>query len=325
MKAIRVYEFGGPEVLQYEEVPAPVAGPGQAVVRLEYAGVNFGDTPQFHGTYPGAKVPMTPGAEGVGVITSLGEGVTGLQVGQRVATGGDLGTCAELIAVNADRLIPLPEGMDPKQACAVLMQGRTAHYLTQDAYPIREGDRVLIHAGAGGVGSLLIQLAKRAGAYVFATVSSEEKADFARDQGADHVINYTTEDFAEVILEATNGKGVDAIFDAIGKTTIAGDLRCCARRGHIVMYGAASGPPPPIDFSQQAMRPRGSVYVSIHYGADYRRDTAEQIGRAYDLFRWVQEGELRLHIHREYPLAEAADAYTEIENRGTMGKILLTM
>jgi len=325
VKAIRVYAFGGPEVLQFEDVPDPVAGPGQAVVWLRYAGINFGDTPQFHGTYPGARVPMTPGAEGVGVVASIGEGVTEVQPGQLVATGGDIGTCAEMIAVNADRLIPLPAGLDPKLACAVLMQGRTAHYLSRDAYPIKPGERVLVHAGAGGVGSLLIQMAKRAGAFVFATVSTEEKADFAREQGADHVINYLHEDFAEAILEATNGDGVDAIFDAVGKTTIDGDLRAVARRGHIVLYGASSGPPPPIDFSQQAMRHRGSVYVSTHFGADYRRTPQEQTGRAYDLFRWLQEGELRVHIHREYPLAEAADAYIEIENRGTLGKILLTV
>lgn len=325
MKAIRVYEFGGPEVLQFEDVPDPVAGPGQAVVKLQYAGINFGDTPQFHGTYAFAKVPMTPGAEGTGTVVAVGEGVTDIQVGQRVATGGDLGTCSELFAVNADRLIPLPAGLSSKDACAVLMQGRTAHYLSRDAYPIKEGDKVLIHAGAGGVGSLLIQMAKRAGAYVFTTVSTDEKADFAREQGADHVINYSHEDFAEVILEATNGEGVQAVFDSVGKTTFEGSLKSVARRGHLLMAGAASGPPPLVDFSQQAMRHRGSVYISTHFGADYRRNTQEQIGRANDLFRWLQEGQLHVHIHREYPLAEAANAYAEIENRGTMGKILLTM
>jgi NADPH2:quinone reductase len=325
MKAIRVHEFGGPEVLELEEVPDPVAGPGQAVVKLQYAGINFGDTPQFRGTYAFAKVPITPGAEGAGTVIAVGGGVTELQVGQRVATGGDLGTCAEMIAVNADRLIPLPANLDSKQAAAVLMQGRTAHYLSRDAYPIQEGDRVLIHAGAGGVGSLLIQLAKRAGAYVFTTVSTDEKAEFAREQGADHVINYSNEDFAEVVLEATNGKGVEAVFDSVGKTTFEGSLKCTARRGHLVMAGAASGPPPLVDFSQQAMRARGSVYISTHFGADYRRTPEEQVGRAYDLFRWLQEGELRTHIHREYALAETADAYREIEDRKTMGKILLKL
>lgn len=325
MKAIRAYEFGGPEVLKLEEVPDPVAGPGQALVRLEWAGINFGETPQFRGTYAFAKVPMTPGSEGAGTVVALGDGVTTLQVGQRVATGGDSGTCAEMLAVNADRLIPLPAGLDTKMAAAVLMQGRTAHYLSRDAYPIQPGDRVLIHAGAGGVGSLLIQLAKRAGAFVFATVSTDEKADFAREQGADHVINYTNEDFAETVLEATNGEGVEVVYDSVGKTTFEGSLRCTARRGHLVMAGAASGPPPLVDFSQQAMRVRGSVYISTHFGADYRRTPEEQVGRAHDLFRWLQEGELRVHIHREFPLAAAADAYREIEDRKTMGKILLKL
>lgn len=325
MKTIRVHEFGGPEVLRLEEAPDPVPGPGQAVVRLQYAGINFGDTAQFRGTYAFARVPMTPGSEGAGTVVAVGEGVTNLTVGQRVATGGDMGTCAEMIAVNADRLIPLPAGFEPRLAAAVLMQGRTAHYLSRDAYPIQRGDRVLIHAGAGGVGSLLIQLAKRAGAFVFTTVSTEEKAEFAREQGADHVINYSREDFAEVILEATNGEGVQCVYDSVGRTTFEGSLKATARRGHLVMAGAASGPPPLVDFSQQAMRHRGSIYISTHFGADYRRTPEEQVGRAYDLFRWVQEGELRVHIHREYPLAQAADAYREIENRGTMGKILLTL
>jgi NADPH2:quinone reductase len=325
MKAIRANEFGGPEVLKLEDVPDPVAAPGQAVVKLEYAGINFGDTPQFRGTYAFAKVPMTPGSEGAGTVVALGEGVTSLQLGQRVATGGDFGTCAEMIAVNADRLIPLPAGLDTRQAAAVLMQGRTAHYLSRDAYPIQADDKVLIHAGAGGVGSLLIQLAKRAGAYVFTTVSTDVKADFAREQGADHVINYSNEDFAEVVLEATNGEGVQAVFDSVGKTTFEGSLKCTARRGHLVMAGAASGPPPLVDFSQQAMRPRGSVYISTHFGADYRKTPEEQVGRAYDLFRWLQEGELRTHIHREFSLAETADAYREIEDRKTMGKILIKL
>ena len=321
MKAVRIHEPGGVEVLRYEDVPDPVAGPGQAVVTITVIGVNFGDTAQRSRNYRGQPLPQTIGIEAVGVVTSVGAGVTEVQPGQRVAIAGEPGAYAEQAAVNASRLIPIPAQLDDKRAAAVLMQGRTAHYLALDACPIHAGDKVLIHAGAGGVGSLLIQIAKRRGAYVFTTVSSAEKARFAADLGADYVINYVEQDFEAVIGEATGGEGVQAVYDAVGKTTFEGSFRSLARKGHLVMYGQGSGPPPPLDFER--MRARGSFHVSSHAGADYRQTREELFGRTDDLFRWLREGELRLHISKEYPLSAAAQAHHDIESRGTIGKLLL--
>ncbi len=322
MKAIRIHKSGGPEVLQYEDCPEPIAGPGQAVVRIQYAGVNYGDTGVRRGTYPGGDVPgVTPGIEGVGVVTEVGEGVTEYRPGDSVAIAGELGCYAELIAVRSERLIPMPAGIDAKLAAAGLQQGRTAHYLAHDAYPIQPGDRVLIHAGAGGVGMMLVQMAKNRGAYVFTTVSNDEKAQFAREIGADEVIDYTRDDFAAAVLKATDGDGVQAVYDHVGKTTFEGSLACVGRKGHLLMYGQTSGPPPPVDFG--ALRSKGSFYVSTHSGADYRRTTEELIARAHDVFRWIREGDLRVRIHKEYPLADAWQAHRDIESRGTIGKLLL--
>lgn len=322
MKAIRVFESGGPEVLKYVDVPDPVAGPGQAVVRIEYAGVNFGDTGVRRGTYPGGDVPgVTPGIEAVGVVAAVASDVSLVHPGDNVAIAGDLGCYAEYHAVHADRLIPLPQGISHRDAAAVLQQGRTAHYLAHDAYPVQPGDRVLVHAGAGGVGMLLLQMAKNRGAYVFTTVSSEEKAQFASSIGADETIIYTREPFADAVMRATRGEGVKAVYDHIGKDTLQGSLDSLARKGHLVMYGTTSGPPPPVDFG--ALRHKGSFYVSTHSGVDYRRSREELIARAHDVFRWVSEGALQVHIHAEYPLAEAWRAHRDLESRGTIGKLLL--
>jgi NADPH:quinone reductase len=323
MKAIRVSQPGGPEALEYVDCPDPTAGPGEAVVKLEVVGVNFADTLQRQASYPGgaSNLPMTPGLEAAGVVTAIGDGVSDVRVGERVVVAGAPGSYAEQMAAPTHRLIPLPAGIDAKSAVAATMQGRTAHYLVYDAYPVQAGDRVLVHAGAGGVGMFLIQLAKRLGAEVFTTVSTPEKARFAAEMGADTVINYTQQDFADVVMDATNGEGVQAVYDAVGKTTFEGSLRCVGVRGHLLMYGQSSGRPPPIDL--HAVQPRRSLYVSYHSGADYRRTREELIARAHDLYRWIREGELRVHIHKEYPLADAAAAHRDIQSRGTIGKLLL--
>jgi NADPH2:quinone reductase len=322
MKAIRIFESGGPEVLRYVDLPDPVAEPGQAIVQIAYAGVNYGDTSLRRGTYPGGGGEgVTPGIEGIGRVSAVGEGVTLVHPGDEVAIAGDLGCYAEYNVVDAARLIPMPPGVNHRDAAAALQQGRTAHYLAHDAYPVQPGDRVLVHAGAGGVGMLLIQMAKNRGAYVFTTVSSDEKAEFAREIGADEVIIYTRERADDVIQRSTAGEGVQVVYDHVGKDTFEQSLNSLARRGHLVMYGVTSGPPPPVDFA--AMRNRGSFYVSTHSGADYRRTREELIARAYDVFRWLGEGSLQVRIHAEYPLAEAAQAHRDIESRETIGKLLL--
>jgi NADPH2:quinone reductase len=322
MKAIQIFESGGPDVLKYVDLPDPVAGLGQAVVRIEYAGVNYGDTALRRGTYPGGGGEgVTPGIEAIGRVTAVGEGVTEVRAGDEVAIAGDLGCYAEYNAVSADRLIPLPPGINHRDAAAALQQGRTAHYLAHDAYPIQPGDRVLVHAGAGGVGMLLVQMAKNRGAYVFTTVSSDEKAAFAREIGADEVIVYTRERADEVIQRSTGGEGVQAAYDHVGKDTFEQSLNSLARKGHLVMYGVTSGPPPPVDFA--AMRNRGSFYVSTHSGADYRRTREELIARAHDVFRWLNEGALQVRVHAEYSLADAWQAHRDIESRATIGKLLL--
>lgn len=322
MKAIRIFESGAPEVLKYVDVADPIPGAGEALIKIEYAGVNFGDTALRRGTYPGGDDSgLTPGIEAVGIVAAIGAAVTEVSVGEHVAIAGDLGCYAEFNVVAANRLIPIPAGINQRDAAAALQQGRTAHYLAHDAYPIQSGDNILVHAGAGGVGMLLIQMAKNLGARVFTTVSTDEKADFAREIGADDVINYTRESFDEVVMKATNGAGVQAVYDHIGKDTFSQSLNSLARKGHLVMYGVTSGPPPPVDFG--AMRHKGTFYVSTHSGADYRRTREELIARAHDVFRWVSEGSLQVRIHQEYALADAWQAHRDIQGRGTIGKLLL--
>lgn len=320
MKAVRVHEFGGPEVLTYEDIPSPEAAQGEVLLKMQVIGVNFSDTHYRRGSYPG-DLPLVPGHEGGGVIVELGAGVTDFREGDRVVFSGQhrRGTYKELMTVPAEDLVPVPDDLDIKLATAVLNQGRTAHYLTRDARPIESGERVLIHAAAGGVGSLLVQMAKSAGAYVYATVSTPEKGDFVRRLGADEVILYTKVDFEEEVKSRTSGEGVQVVFDALGGDYVVKNLRCLARKGHLVTYGQTTGRPPPLEWPQRGL---GSLYLSYHTGADYTHPGEGQ-SRANDLFRSLQAGELRLHIHREFQLADAAQAHREIENRATIGKLLL--
>lgn len=321
MKAVMVRAHGGPEVLRYEDVDAPDPGPDDVLVAMQAIGVNFSDLQYRRGGYAG-NLPLIPGHEGGGQIVHLGPNVSGFEVGDRVVFAGQhrRGTYKELMSVPAADLVRVPESVDMQLATAVLNQGRTAQYLVQDARPIVEGDRVLIHAGAGGVGSNLVQMAKRMGAYVYATVSSARKAEFARGLGADEVILYTETDFEKEIKERTDGRGVDVVFDAIGGDVLEKSLRCLVRRGHLVCYGQTGGQPAHLEWPQRGL---GSIYLSYHTGPDYVRSDGTGAARAAQLFEWVEKGQLKVHIHREFRLEDAASAHREMENRDSIGKILL--
>ena len=267
MKAVRVHEFGGPEVLIYEDVETPEMAVGEVLVQQEVIGVNYSDTLYRSGRY-GGKLPLIPGHEGGGTILHVGPEVAGFSAGDRVVYAGQhrRGTYKEQMVVEATALVRVPAGIDLKLATAVLNQGRTAHYLTHDAHPLGPGERVLIHAAAGGVGSNLVQMAKHMGAYVYATVSTAEKADFARDLGADEVILYSEVDFEDEIKRRTSGEGLDVVFDALGGEFLLKSLRCLKRKGHLVTYGQTAGPPPPLEWPQRNL---GSIYLSYHTGPDY--------------------------------------------------------
>lgn len=321
MKAVRVHQFGGPDVLIYEDAPEPALGPGEVLVRMQVVGVNYSDTHYRRGSYS-SQIPLIPGHEGGGVVTRLGEDVSGFREGERVVFAGQhrRGTYTEMMSVPAEDLIRVPPDTDLKLATAVLNQGRTAHYLTHDAHPVAAGERVLIHAAAGGVGSILVQMAKRRGAYVYGTTSTGGKADFVRSLGADEVILYTQTDFEEQIKERTSGEGVEVVYDAVGGDVLLKSLRCLARKGHLVTYGQTAGPPPPIQWPQRGL---GSIYLSYHTAPDYNHPGEEAEGRANEIFGWLQEGWLRVHVHHEFPLSDADEAHREIESRETIGKILL--
>jgi NADPH2:quinone reductase len=321
MRAIRVHETGGPEVLSYEDdAPAPEPKEGEALVRVAAAGVNFIDVYQREGRYP-VPTPFVPGNEGAGVVEAVGPGVADLAAGDRVAWASHLGSYAELAAIPAWKLVPIPEGLDERQAAAAMLQGMTAHYLSHGSYPIREGDTVLVHAAAGGVGLLLVQMAKRLGARVIGTVSTEEKERLAREAGADEIVRYTEVDFLEATRRLTEGKGVAAVYDSVGKTTFAKSLDCLAPRGYLVLFGASSGPVPPFD--PMLLSQKGSLFLTRPTLGHYTATREELLARAGDVLGWVSSGELRLRVDRTYPLAEAADAHRALEGRETSGKLLL--
>jgi NADPH2:quinone reductase len=319
MKAIRVHNYGGPEVLKYEEVPTPKPGPGEARVKIEAAGVNYIDIYHRTGLYPG-QLPFTPGMEGAGVVDEVGPGVSEIKVGDRVAYAMQQGSYAEYAIVPAWKLVPLPDNLSTQSAAAAMLQGMTAHYLTHSTYPLKTGDTVLIHAAAGGVGLLLIQMAKRRGAKVFGTVSTEEKASLAKQAGADAIILYTQSDFEEEIKKLTNGQGVEVVYDSVGKTTFDKSLNCLKPRGYLALFGQSSGPVPPVDLRILA---KGSYFLTRPTLSHYAANRAELLQRAGDLFRWITSGELKLRIDHTYPLAEADKAHQALEGRKTSGKLLL--
>jgi NADPH2:quinone reductase len=321
MNGMRVHATGGPEVLRYEDAPDLSPGAGEALVRLEAIGVNFIDVYHRTGLYP-RPLPFTPGVEGAGVVTGVGPDVPGLTVGDRVAYPGVPGSYAEYAVVPAARVVKVPQGIDARMAAAVMLQGITAHYLVHSTYPLRSGEWALVHAAAGGVGLLLIQMAKRIGAHVIGTVSTEAKADLARAAGAEHVILYTQQDFEGETKRLTESRGVQVVYDSVGKTTFDKSLNVLAPRGYMVLFGQSSGPVPPFD--PQMLNTKGSLFLTRPTSAHYIATREELLKRAGDLFAWIQAGRLTVRIERLLPLAQAAEAHRLLESRQTAGKVLLT-
>lgn len=320
MKAIRIHEYGSPEVLQYEEIPLPEPAEGEVRVKIEAAGVNFIDIYHRIGSYPGDR-PFTPGMEGAGIVDKVGPGVTGLGAGDRVGYMMHRGTYADYAIAPAQKLVPVPDAISSQQAAAALLQGATAHYLTYSTYPLSEGETALVHAAAGGVGLLLVQVAKLCGARVIGTCSTEEKAALAREAGADEVIRYTEVDFEAAVRNLTGGRGVDVVYDSVGKTTFQKSLNCLRPRGYLVLFGQSSGPVEPLD--PQVLNQKGSLFLTRPTLGHYVADRQELLERTGDLFRWMAAGQLQVRIDRSFPLAEAAEAHRYMEARKTKGKLLL--
>lgn len=320
MKAIRVHQYGGPEALHYEQAPFPEPGVGEARVKIEAAGVNFIDVYHRTGLYLG-QLPITPGVEGAGVVDALGPNVSEMKPGDRVAYAMQQGSYAEYAVVPVAKLVPIPDTIDTRSAAAVMVQGMTAHYLSQSTYSLQPGDTALVHAAAGGVGLLLVQMAKRCGARVIGTVSTEEKARLAREHGADEVILYTQADFEAETRRLTDGLGVNVVYDSVGKTTFDKSLNCLRPRGYMVLYGQSSGPVSPLD--PQVLAAKGSLFLTRPSLAHYAADRAELLGRAGDVFEWMAAGALQVRIDQTFPLAEAAEAHRYLEGRKTRGKLLL--
>jgi NADPH2:quinone reductase len=320
MRAIRLHETGGPENLRFEELPDPAPGPGQVCVRVEAAGVNFIDTYHRRGLYPVA-LPRVLGGEVAGIVTAVGTGVAGFRPGDRVVCARALGGYAEQALLPAEHTVPVPAGVESTVAAAVFVQGLTAHCLVSDVFSLQPGQTALVHAAAGGVGLLLVQLAKQRGARVFATVGSDAKAAIARAAGADAACVYTREDFAAAARAFTGGRGVDVAYDGVGRDTFNGTLDSLRPRGMFVSYGNASGAVPP--FAPLLLMQKGSLFFTRPTMGDYTATPAELQVRAADLFAWVQSGALRVSIGATFPLAEAAAAHRAIESRQTTGKVLL--
>jgi len=320
MKAIRVHQNGGPELLRYEEVPAPEPGAGEARVKIEAIGLNYIDIYQRTGLYP-IKTPFTLGMEGAGIVDAVGPNVTEVKKGDRVAYSMHLGSYAEYAVVPAWKLVSLPRAIDSRSAAAVMLQGMTAHYLTHSTYPLKKGETALVHAAAGGVGLLLIQVAKRLGATVFGTVSTEEKARLAKEAGADQVVLYTQTDFAAEAKLLTNGAGVHVVYDSVGKDTFEKSLDCLRPRGYLVLFGNSSGPVPPFDLGKLAGK--GSLFVTRPTLLHYSSNREELLQRSGDLFKWIANGELKLRIDKTFALKDAAEAHRQLEGRKTTGKVLL--
>jgi len=320
MKAIQVSQVGGPEVLALVDAATPELKPNEALVQIKAAGVNFIDVYFREGRYP-APLPFINGQEAAGVIVEVGADVTTFKPGERVAYVGRLGSYAELASVPVAQLVKIPDELDFDQAAAAMLQGMTAHYLSRGSYPVKQGETVLIHAAAGGVGLLLVQLAKHFGARVIATAGTDAKAQLARDAGADEVIVYTQKDFEIETRRLTDGQGVHAVFDGVGKDTFEKDLKVLRPRGYLVLFGGASGSVPPFDLMQ--LTKHGSLFVTRPTLKDYTATREELEQRANDVLQMIVSGELKLRIHNRYPLAEAQQAHRDLEGRKTTGKLLL--
>ena len=320
MKAVQVHKYGGPEVLTLEEIPVPEPKAGEARVKIEAAGVNYIDIYQRTGLYP-MNTPFTLGTEGAGIVDAVGPDVTEVKKGDRVGYAMIPGSYAEYAIVAAARLVPIPSNIEARLAAALMLQGMTAHYLTHNTYPLKKGDTALIHAAAGGVGLLLIQIAKQLGAQVIGTVSTEAKAKLAKEAGADHVILYTQADFLAEVKKLTDGRGLEVVYDSVGQTTFDKSLECLKPRGYMVLFGQSSGPVAPFDPARLAAR--GSLFLTRPSLAHYSLDRAELLKRASDIFNWTAAGKLKVRIDKSFPMAEAAEAHRQLEGRKTTGKVIL--
>jgi NADPH2:quinone reductase len=320
MKAIQVLKPGGPEALTLADLPVPQPKPNEALIKIAASGVNFIDVYFREGRYP-APLPFVDGQEGAGVVTQAGSEVKSLKPGDRVAWTGVLGSYAEYAVVPADRLIRVPDGVDDHHAAAAMLQGMTAHYLTHSTYPLKKGETALIHAAAGGMGLLLLQMAKNIGVRVIGTAGSEEKAKLAREAGADEVILYNQQDFEVETKRLTNGKGVDVVYDGVGKSTFEKDFDVLRPRGYLVLFGGASGAVPPFD--PMKLTQKGSLFLTRPSLAHYIATREELEWRANDVLNMISSGKLKLRISRTYKLEEAAQAHRDLEGRKTTGKLLL--
>jgi len=320
MKAIRIHNHGGPEVLAYEDVPVPEPGAGEARVKIEASGVNFIDIYHRIGLYPMNR-PCILGSEGAGIVDALGEGVSEVKPGDRVAYAMIPGSYAEYAVVPAVKLVPVPDDIDAKSAAGIMLQGMTAHYLSHSTYPLQKGDTALVHAAAGGVGLLLVQVAKLLGAKVIGTVSTQAKADLARRAGADEIIQYTQDDFLAEVKRITNGQGVHVVYDSVGATTFEKSLDCLRPRGYLVLFGQSSGPVAAFDPAKLAAK--GSLFLTRPSLAHYALTRTELLRRATDLFDWMQAGKLNLRIEKSLPLQDAREAQQLLEKRKTTGKLIL--
>jgi len=319
VKAVRVHAPGGDEALRYEEIPDASPGPGQALVRVEASGVNFIDVYHRTGLYK-VPLPVILGREGAGTVLEVAADVRDLAPGDRVAWAGGFGSYAEKAVVPAEQLVKLPEGVSTRQGAAAMLQGMTAHYLAVSTYPLQPGDTCLVHAGAGGVGLLLTQIAKMRGARVFTTVSTDEKAKLSREAGADVVIDYTTQDFEAEAKRETGGRGVQVVYDSVGKTTFDASVDCVKLRGSLVMFGQSSGPVPPFELMRLA---KNGIFLTRPSLAHYTSTREELLWRASELFASITSGAVRVRIDRELPLRDAAEAHRLLESRATAGKLLL--
>jgi NADPH2:quinone reductase len=320
MKAIQIQETGGPEKLVLADLTIPEPGPGQVLLRIEAIGVNFIEAYFRKGQYK-ATLPLVPGSEAAGVIEELGPGVSGFAVGDTVASVGVIGSYAEYALAAAAQLVKVPDGLSPEKAAAVMLQGMTAHYLSHSTWPLKQGETALIHAGAGGTGLLLTQMAVRIGARVITTVSTEEKAELSREAGAGDVIFYTRQDFVEELKRLTNGRGVDVVYDSVGKTTFEGSLNCLRPRGMLVLFGGSSGAASLFDPIQ--LSSKGSLFLTRPTLWHYIQTREELEWRANDVLKWASSGELKLRMEHVYALEEASKAHADMEARMTTGKILL--
>ncbi|MGA3044093.1 MAG: quinone oxidoreductase [Bryobacteraceae bacterium] len=320
MKAIQIKETGGPEKMELVDLPQPAAGPGQALVKIAASGINFIDVYFRTGLYK-ADLPATLGSEAAGTIESVGPGVTEVAPGDRVAYAMARGSYAEYAVVPAAQLVKLPATIDFQTAAAAMLQGMTAHYLTHSTFALKSGDTCLVHAAAGGVGLLLLQMARKLGAHAFGTVSSEAKAELAKQAGADEVILYTQQDFEAEVKRFTAGRGVDVVYDSVGATTFAKSLNCLRPRGMLALFGQSSGPVPPFD--PNILNAKGSLFLTRPSLAHHVLTRAELLWRAGQVLDWVSSGALRMRVDRAYSFAEAAQAHRDLEGRRTTGKILL--